>query len=723
MKDEYGNVIPGEGSFWSGLAVGTYTLYITDYYGCVGTHEYTISSPDTPEMEGFTQFNPECQDLMNGSIGAFAFSGGGEVNYSYEFSSDQLPENITIIPEPYAPAELEGLSTGNYCITATGLESGCTSELCGTVEEIPSRGVFRLVDPADPGTPAEFFTTEKSCPDQPTGSITFWLMGGTPPYFIELDDGSFVESSDNPPLGVPTEMTINGLWSGTYSTVLIRDLAYCDRRVDNVTGIEVGEYPQMQITSVPHKDCPGAGGIDLTVTAGAGGPYTFLWDTGATTEDLSGLSEERVYRVTVTDGAGCFKEHSVFLDLFERATVNAGETVQLSCPQWTPDGDCIGLNGAIGRIEISNIGGDTKLANPTTAWSNGETGMAIEYLDPGTYTLTVDDGCFESNRTFSIDQGNINYQSDSGINCFDKVLCQDPTGSSSYPIDMCWSGYNTDPEVTLEETTCVATVTCGNNQVQIPYFNSSQLLGHQGGNCYCDEIRGCSWPISDPQNTSFNDAYGDYHQTQTFNIDIFVNEELIRQGQFFTDEIPANSLGTGTCAANQLSVGLECGSDGVVCDKCADCTITNATVEDNTSTNCTATITCLDGNGNFVKQLTVTGSTVIDAVSSNPPNPAYDCPELCNDGFFCIKTIFCQVDGFGDFKVKDFLETTLSRDLDQNGNNKPCVISGVTMMIPFQEVVQSITTVRINRIFILGAMPIVALLQVLTKISNVFQIL
>ncbi|HZF99532.1 MAG TPA: PKD domain-containing protein, partial [Chitinophagales bacterium] len=113
---------------------------------------------------------------------------------------------------------------------------------------------------------------------------------------------------------------------------------------------------------------------DYTVQVGP--PITYLWSTGATTEDISGLAPGP-YTVTVTDGTtSSTLNFNVGQPSQVISNVTAGGPTTI-CP-----GQDLTLNAS---------------GTPTWnySWSNGATGNSVTINQPGTYTVTVSNsnGC------------------------------------------------------------------------------------------------------------------------------------------------------------------------------------------------------------------------------------------------------------------------------------------------------------------------------------------
>jgi hypothetical protein len=171
--------------------------------------------------------------------------------------------------------------------------------------------------------------------------------------------------------------------AGTY-TVMVTDSNGCSQ----LDSILMPEPPVLSISSVATlPSCIGDndGAIDLTPLGGTPN-YSFVWNTGDSLEDLSGLTAS-VYIVLVTDASGCSVADTTFLA--NPTAISATGTVS----------DDTGTNN--GAIDLSVSGGTPGY---TYLWSNGATTEDLTGLAAGNYSVTITDnnGC-TSTESFTVD--------------------------------------------------------------------------------------------------------------------------------------------------------------------------------------------------------------------------------------------------------------------------------------------------------------------------------
>ncbi len=312
---------------------GDYTVTVTDAQFCTvveAIHIYEPSQPVSIELEGTDVL---CKFDHTGAVDLTVT--GGTPDYSYDWSNGDNTEDIENIP------------AGSYTVTVTD-DHGCVET-----------GTITIIEPAQ-ALNSILIPHHVRCFGENSASINLTASGGTAPYSYLWSEGS-------------TTQDIDGLVAGEYSVIITDDHA-CTL-IDEITITEPDELLASfnPINILCYGDATGE--IDLTVTGGVQ-PYSYNWNTGQVTEDISSLVSG-YYSVTVTDDHECFTEESIVLTQpFAPLNVTANVT----------DVACYG--DPTGAVDIGITGGTPSYSYE---WSTGHTIQDVQNLLAGDYTLTVTD--------------------------------------------------------------------------------------------------------------------------------------------------------------------------------------------------------------------------------------------------------------------------------------------------------------------------------------------
>lgn len=189
------------------------------------------------------------------------------------------------------------------------------------------------------------------------------VTGGTGEYSYEW------KNSDGTPIS--NQATVMGLSAGNY-TVIVKDDNECT--VEEMVNITQPEALSVTFNTT-RATCGGSDGSAIAQVNGGTAGYTYLWNTGETTQKIEGLKAD-VYTVIITDDNDCKITDTVIIQEPDPITIKRIETTRTNC------------GGAIGTAEVI-MSGDT--APYTYLWSTGATTPKIENLPYGEYTVIVKD--------------------------------------------------------------------------------------------------------------------------------------------------------------------------------------------------------------------------------------------------------------------------------------------------------------------------------------------
>jgi gliding motility-associated-like protein len=322
------------GTSISGLPAGPYSVTITDAFGCTTLNTALVNQPPQLTLSA-APGAVSCFGHANGTLNASLSGGTGP--YTIEWSNGQNGFMAT------------GLLAGTYSLTATDAH-GCTGSSIGVVN-------------TPTALQSSTTTQDPACFGSANGLATLHLSGGTPPYSYQWQNGQ-------------TGTSAQQLSAGNYQ-VTATDAQGCTQ----TNSVSLGQPTAVSGTiQALEAGCFGAATGQAWVSpVGGTPPYTFTWQNGETTAQISGLPSGW-YGLTITDAHQCPGTAQIWVGQPWPLLIDPF-ALPVSCPEL-----------ADGMASATASGG---VAPYSFAWSNGQSGPEISALAMGAYTVTATDahGC------------------------------------------------------------------------------------------------------------------------------------------------------------------------------------------------------------------------------------------------------------------------------------------------------------------------------------------
>ncbi len=314
------------------LFAGTYGVTVTGSNGCTAAGDYAIPDVQVPIAVSAQVIPSGSCSTPDGSIDLSVNPAG---IYFYAWSNGPDTE------------DQQGLSPGTYTVTVTNSAGCMTIDTFTVLDSAAFPFLSAVLIPAHCGANDGGIDLSVL---PPAGNMYYWSQG------------SLTED-------------LLGMFPGTYSVTVTAAngcVAQDSFLIDNINT----NFSVSAVTGPDTACLLPTGFVDLTVIPA--GTYSFTWDNGSSSEDLSGLTEG-MYAVTISDSTGCASYASYLVQHQPDTVVIAFDVEPSSCGQ---------EDGAI-NLTATPASGNTFL------WSNGAVTEDVSNLTAGMYTVTVtgSNGC------------------------------------------------------------------------------------------------------------------------------------------------------------------------------------------------------------------------------------------------------------------------------------------------------------------------------------------
>jgi hypothetical protein len=365
------------GSTITGLTSGTYSVEVTDAYGCILSKSATIIDVNPVGLGIFTSTAPTC--LQSNGVINMTITGGTEPFYYSASTGDVLVSYSRTFT-------LSNLSAGQYNFQVT--DAGLCQMFAGTTLETPG------------GLTSVTAQGQNSTCSSTNGSITVNVVGGTSPYTYTLiyPMGNQLNISNS-----QTTQIFGNLSGGTY-TVGVSDNTGCSF-LEEVTLVAQNKFTIS--TQVVGTSCnQNNGSVTILTTTGATLPLDYsvdgiqnVIDTNLTAVTFNNLVSG-THVVTVTDADGCVQTTNILVPSSQSLNYSLYST---SCG-----------SGSSGKITAFITSGEPPFSfNWSDNVPNEPQQIQVSGLTAGTYSLTVVDSnncSLTRNTTITCNTNSTSYQ-------------------------------------------------------------------------------------------------------------------------------------------------------------------------------------------------------------------------------------------------------------------------------------------------------------------------
>ncbi|MGD9929768.1 MAG: PKD-like domain-containing protein [Mangrovibacterium sp.] len=341
---------------------GTYTLDLVDYFNCPITAQVEVTINPVPTVTS-TENTATCSGT------------------AFDFTASGMPAGTTYTWTAPTGSGFTGGSAQSSPQTSVSqmLVNTTSSPVTATYMVTPTAGpclgiTFTLEVRIDPSATVDAGEPQQVCAGSSTtlaGSIGGAATGAT----WSAPSGSFSDANSL------TSSYTPAIGSGTVTLTLTTNNPAGDcPAVSSTVDITVTSPPEASLASQTNIKCKGdaTGTIDVAISGGLP-PYTYFWNTGATSQDISDLTAG-TYTLTVTDDNGCTDQLSVTItEPSEALAATISDVVNETCVETYNGKATVTASGGTGDYSYS--------------WNTDpvQTDATATLLASGTYTVTVKD--------------------------------------------------------------------------------------------------------------------------------------------------------------------------------------------------------------------------------------------------------------------------------------------------------------------------------------------